>query len=154
VRVTSVHLPAVNTPQFGWVRSRLTRKAKPVPPIYQPEVAAEAIVWASKHARREWYVGGSTAVVIAAQKIAPTLVDYYLAWTGYDAQQHDGFEDPRRADNLFGPVSGDHGAHGEFDEDAHSRSAQFWLNRHRAGVLLASLVGGVWLCRRRFLGPG
>src|SRR5215218_2864905 len=87
VKITMVQLPALNTPQFGWVRNRLPRKPQPVPPIYQPEVAADAIVWAARHYRREWVVGGSTALAIAGDKVAPGLGDWYLARQGYDAQQ-------------------------------------------------------------------
>ena len=107
-------MPALNTPQFSWVKSRLPRKPQPVPPIYQPEVAAEAIVWATQHYRRQWYVGGSTAWAITADKIAPGLMDRYLARQGYDAQQYDGPADPKRPNNLYEPLPGDHGAHGDF----------------------------------------
>ena len=87
VHVTMVHLPALNTPQFRWVKSRLPRKAQPVPPIYQPEVAAEAIHWAARHRRRELWVGAPTVQAILANRVAPGLLDHYLAATGYDAQQ-------------------------------------------------------------------
>src|SRR5688500_7841005 len=94
VRITMVQMPALNTPQFSWVKSRLPRKPQPVPPIYQPEVAADAIVWAAYHYRREWYVGGSTVVTILGNEIAPSLGDWYLAQQGYDAQQYDGVAAP------------------------------------------------------------
>src|SRR5687767_9952429 len=90
VRVTEVHMPALNTPQFGWVKSRLPRKAQPVPPIYQPEVAAEAIYWAAHHNRRELLVGWSTMQAVWGNKLVPGLIDRYLARTGYEGQQHDG----------------------------------------------------------------
>src|SRR5712691_3661856 len=120
VRVTMIELPALNTPQFSWVKSRLPRKAQPVPPIYQPEIAAEAIVYASHYPRREIYVGMTTVAAIAANKIAPGLLDHFLAHTGYDSQQHDGAEDRHRPDNLWEPVDAekDHGAHGQFDSRA------------------------------------
>jgi NAD(P)-dependent dehydrogenase (short-subunit alcohol dehydrogenase family) len=128
VRVTMVQLPALNTPQFGWVKSRLPRKAQPVPPIFQPEVAAEAILFAAHHPRRrEHYVGWSTVKAIIGDKIAAGLLDRYLARKGYDSQQFDGAEDPDRLSNLFEPVGGDHGTHGAFDSRAKSRSAQWRL---------------------------
>src|SRR3954463_13677326 len=118
VKVTMLQMPALNTPQFGWVKSRLPRKAQPVPPIFQPEVAAEAIYFAAHNPRREFYVGLPSVEVIVANKIAPGLLDHYLARTGYDSQQHDGAEDPNRPDNLWQPVPGDYGAHGAFDARA------------------------------------
>src|SRR5213596_2438435 len=124
VHLTMVQLPALNTPQFGWVKSRLPRKAQPVPPIFQPEVAAEAIYFAAHNPRREFYVGAPSVKAIVANKIAPGLLDRYLARTGYDSQQYDGPEDPNRPDNLWRPVSGDHGAHGAFDAPARECSPQ------------------------------
>jgi NAD(P)-dependent dehydrogenase (short-subunit alcohol dehydrogenase family) len=148
VRVTMIEMPALNTPQFCWVKSRLPRKAQPVPPIFQPEVAAEAIVYASHHPRREIFVGMPTVEAIVGNKIAPGLLDHYLARNGYDSQQHDGPEDRHRADNLWEPVDGDrdHGVHGAFDSRASSRSPQLWTSMHRnwfvAGGLLL-LVGTI-----------
>src|SRR5262249_17008514 len=107
-------MPALNTPQFGWVKSRLPHKAQPVPPIFQPEVAAEAIYFAGHNPRREFYVGLPSVEAIVANKIAPGLLDHYLARTGYDSQQHDGAADPNRPNNLWQPVPGDHGAHVAF----------------------------------------
>ena len=104
VKVTMVQMPALNTPQFGWVKSRLPRKAQPVPPIFQPEVAAEAIYFAAHNPRREFYVGLPTVKAIVGDKIAPGLLDRYLARIGYDSQQYDGKEDPNRPDNLWQPV--------------------------------------------------
>jgi NAD(P)-dependent dehydrogenase (short-subunit alcohol dehydrogenase family) len=142
VRLTMVQLPALNTPQFSWSRSHVEHRAQPVPPIYQPELAAEAIVWASRHPRREVDVGGTTTATILAQKLAPGLLDRYLGKTGYDSQQTDEPDDPDRADNLFAPVPFDLDAHGRFDERAHDHSLQWWLTRHRAavGVLGAAAV--------------
>jgi NAD(P)-dependent dehydrogenase (short-subunit alcohol dehydrogenase family) len=140
VRVTMVQLPAVNTPQFDWVLSRLRRKAQPVPPIYQPEVAARAIVHAGEHPhRREYWVGGSTVATLVANAIAPGLLDRYLAKTGYESQETD---EPRRPDqpaNLWRPADeyADHGAHGRFNGKAHAHSPQVWASQHH-GVLLAS----------------
>jgi NAD(P)-dependent dehydrogenase (short-subunit alcohol dehydrogenase family) len=140
VRVTTVHLPALNTPQFRWVKSRLPRKAQPVPPIFQPEVAAEAVYFAAHNPRREFYVGLPTVKAIVANKIAPGLLDWFLAHHGYDSQQHDGAEDPNRPHNLWEPLPGDHGAHGVFDERAKSWSPLFWASKHRRWILLAGAV--------------
>jgi hypothetical protein len=150
VRVTMVQLPALNTPQFGWVKSRLPRRPQPVPPIYQPEVAADAIVWAAEHERRELYVGLSTAAVVLGNKLAPGVGDLYLARTGYDSQQTDEPADPNRADNLWEPVSGDHGAHGDFDARAYERSFELWAATHRGWLGLAGLglAGLAWMARR------
>jgi short-subunit dehydrogenase len=139
VKVTMVQMPALNTPQFGWVKSRLPRKAQPVPPIFQPEVAAEAIYFAAHNPRRELYVALPTVEAIAVNKVAPSLLDRYLARTGYDSQQYDGTEDPNRRDNLWQPLPGDHGAHGAFDARARSWSPQLWTNQHR-GWVAAGLV--------------
>lgn len=140
VRITMVHLPALNTPQFEMCRAKLARQPQPVPPIYQPEVAAEAIVWASRHPRREVFVGGSTAVVINGNKLAPGLGDAYLGKTGYEAQQTDEPLQPDRADNLFEPVPGDHGARGRFTDRSHTRSLFFQAAKYR-GWLAAGAAG-------------
>jgi len=127
VKTTMVQMPALNTPQFAWVRSRLPRKAQPVPPIYQPEVAARLIYHAAHHAeRREWYASWSVLKAIFGNKIVPSYADHYLAKNGYDSQQYDGWEDPNRPDNLFHPLRGDYGAHGTFDCRAKSWSAEAW----------------------------
>lgn len=118
IRLTMVQMPALNTPQFGWVKSRLQHKAQPVPPIFQPEVGARAIYWASHHHRREIYVGWSTVEAIVGNKIAPGLADRYLGRTGYESQQTSLPEDPSRPNNLRKPVPGDHGAHAAFDNRA------------------------------------
>jgi hypothetical protein len=138
----------VNTPQFGWVKSRLPRKPQPVPPIYQPEVAADAIVWATHHYRRQWYVGGITAVSIAADKLVPSLFDRYLGRYGYDSQQYDGQDEPNRPNNLFVPVAGDHGAHGAFDSSSSNWSGQFWASKHRAWLLLGGALAVGWLFKQ------
>jgi NAD(P)-dependent dehydrogenase (short-subunit alcohol dehydrogenase family) len=143
VHLTMVQLPALNTPQFDWGRNRMPRKPQPVPPIYQPELAAEAVVWAAHHRRREVYVGGSTVATILGDKAAPGLGDRYLGQTGYEAQQTDEPAEVDRPDNLFEPVPGDRGARGRFDAQAHARSAQLWATKHRrplAGLVLAALV--------------
>jgi short-subunit dehydrogenase len=131
VRVTMVQLPAVNTPQFDQVKSRLPRRARPVAPIYQPEVAADAIIWAAERAPRELYVGFSTLAAVTANKLAPGLVDRYLARTGYDAQQTAEPDDPDRPDNLWEPLAEDVGAHGRFDDEARPRSLHLWARTHR-----------------------
>lgn len=148
VRTTMVQMPALNTPQFGWVKSRLPHKAQPVPPIFQPEVAARAIYYAAHHAkRREYFVGGSTVKAIFGNKLAPSFADHYLARTGYESQQYDGPEDPYRPNNLWEPVNGDHGAHGDFDSRARSSSVEFWAESHTKWLALAvaaSVAGGLW----------
>lgn len=131
VRVTMVQMPAMNTPQFDWVKSRLRNKAQPVPPIYQPEVGAEAVVYASRHPRREIFVGMPTVKAIIGNRFFPGLLDRYLAATGFKGQQTDEPEDPNRPFNLYEPVPGDHGAHGRFDGQAHTNSAQLWTDFHR-----------------------
>lgn len=138
VRVTMVQLPALNTPQFDWVLSRLRRHPQPVPPIYQPEVAARALVHAADHPeRREYWVGTSTALTMLGQRIAPGLIDRYLAKTGKKAQVTTD-RPPTGVANLWEPADEerDYGAHGSFDARAHGRSAQVWLSEHRRPVLV------------------
>jgi len=140
VRVTQVQLPALNTPHFEMVKSRLPRRPKPVPPIYQPEVAAEAIVWAAERAPREVNVGWSTFEAITGNKLAPGLLDRYLARTGYDGQQTDEPASGGRVDNLWEPIPGDRGAHGRFDDEARAASTHFWAVRHRRALAAAGLA--------------
>jgi hypothetical protein len=137
-----VQMPALNTPQFSWVRSKLPRHPRPVPPIYQPEVAARAVLWAADHNRREWWVTASTAATLAANAVVPGLLDRYLARTGYDAQQTNEAARLDRPDNLFEAAddSGDYGAHGIFDRHSHSRSQQWWATTHRNGLVAAAAV--------------
>jgi NAD(P)-dependent dehydrogenase (short-subunit alcohol dehydrogenase family) len=142
VRVTMVQMPAVNTPQFSWVLSRLPHQAQPVPPIYQPELAAKAVVFAADHPRRrEYWVGGSTAGTLIGNKFAAGLLDRYLGRTGYSAQQTDQPRDPEAPTNLWEPADGpggrDFGAHGIFDDRSTSRSGQLWASQHER------LLGGV-----------
>ena len=143
VRVTTVHMPALNTPQFGWVRSRLPFQPQPVPPIYQPEVAARVIVWAADHPRREYWVGYPTVGAIGANLFVPGLLDRYLARTNFEAQQTDEPVSPDRLDNLETPVPGTQGAHGIFDAEAKDRSIQSQLSMHRR--LAAGTVSGMAL---------
>jgi NAD(P)-dependent dehydrogenase (short-subunit alcohol dehydrogenase family) len=154
IRVTMVHMPAMNTPQFDWVRSTLPHRAQPVPPIYQPEVGARAVAFAADHPeRRSYYVGASTVLTVLGNMVAPGLLDRYLGHTGVKAQQTDEPETRERRDNLYQPVAGDHGAHGRFDARAHSHSAQVWLTTHRprGATVLAAAAGfvGTGLVRRR-----
>lgn len=149
VRVTMVQMPALNTPQFSWVKSRLPNKPQPVPPVFQPEVAAEAILWVADHDRPELYVGWPTVEAIVGNKMIPHLADRYLARTGYKSQQTDEPDDKNRRDNLWEAVPGDHGAHGEFDQRARSCSLQLWAGMHRgwlasAGLLLAGVAYGAF----------
>jgi hypothetical protein len=142
-------MPAVNTPQFSWVRSRLPNHPQPVPPIYQPEVAARSVLYAADHPRRKQYwVGASTALTILGNKVAPALLDRYLARTGYRSQQTSEPADPDQPDNLLEPVDGvnghDFGPHGIFDDQSHDHSTQAWLSRH-AGLSSAVLGGAAVL---------
>jgi NAD(P)-dependent dehydrogenase (short-subunit alcohol dehydrogenase family) len=139
VHLCMVQMPALNTPQFSWVKSRLPRQPQPVPPIFQPEVAAEAIYWAAHHRRRELYVGFSTLKAVIGNMVAPGLLDRYLAKTGYKAQQTDQPVDPQRPNNLWEPVEGDHGARGDFDNKARAKSPELWLTTHVAGLALAGM---------------
>jgi NAD(P)-dependent dehydrogenase (short-subunit alcohol dehydrogenase family) len=149
VRVTMVQMPALNTPQFSWVKSRLPNKPQPVPPIYQPEVAAEAILWAADHDRPELYVGWPTVEAIVGNKMMPHMADDYLARTGYKSQQTNEPDDKNRQNNLWEPLPGDHGVHGNFGDRAHSYSMQLWAATHRgwlasAGLLLTAAVYGLF----------
>lgn len=152
VHVTTVQLPAMNTPQFDWVKSRLAYRAQPVPPIFQPEVAARAIYWAAHHRRREVWVGGSTAAAIVGQKFIPGLLDLYLGKTGYKSQQTARPENPDRPHNLYRPVDDDRdfGPHGRFDSRSRDRSEEVWLDLHKSWIVagataLAGLAAlGVW----------
>lgn len=138
VHLTIVQLPAMNTPQFGWVKNRLPNKARPVPPIYEPEVAARAIYWAAHHRRREIDVGWPTVEAITGNKFIPGLLARYLGKTGFKSQQTGEPRDPEQADNLWHPVAGDHGAHGTFTKRSRPRSLQTWLTLHRRGVGMAA----------------
>jgi NAD(P)-dependent dehydrogenase (short-subunit alcohol dehydrogenase family) len=151
VRITMVQMPALNTPQFGWVKSRLKHKAQPVPPIFQPEVGARAIYWAAHHNRRELYVGWPTVEAIAGNKLAPGLLDQYLGKTGFSSQQTCEPETPNRPDNLWEPLPGDHGAHGTFESRAHERSWELRasLGRGWIGAGVAAFAAALWLASRR-----
>jgi NAD(P)-dependent dehydrogenase (short-subunit alcohol dehydrogenase family) len=153
VRVTMVHLPAVNTPQFDWVRNRLSGRPAPPDPLYQPEVAARGIVHALEHPRRDVYIGDTTLKALYAQRFIPGVADRYLANTAWEGQMDaTDPDDPGRADNLHAPLPGDHGAHGRFDDRAVDWSLQAWSATHRPALLtaLAGVAGlGLLLARRR-----
>ena len=147
VKVTVVHMPALNTPQFGWVKSRLPEKAQPVPPIYQPEVAAEALLWAADHDRREVWVGAPTYEAILGQKVVPGLLDHFLGRTGYGSQQTGSPENPERANNLWEPQDdlNDHGARGAFNDRARARSWALSATERRGWLALGAgvVVGAI-----------
>jgi short-subunit dehydrogenase len=144
VRVTMVQLPAMNTTQFGFVKSRLPNKPKPMGKIFQPEVAADAILFAAHHNRREIYVGYPTVQAIVGDKIAPEVGDYVLGKIGFKGQQTDIPEDPNRKNNLWEPIPGDHGAHGNFGAEAADFSPELWISKNKNKLLTGLLgVGGV-----------
>ncbi|WP_138443060.1 SDR family oxidoreductase [Sinomonas susongensis] len=156
IRTTMVQMPAVNTPQFSWVLSRLPRQAQPVPPIYQPEVAARGVVYAAAHPeRREYWVGASTALTLIANAVMPGVLDQYLAKTGFKSQQTSDPHNPEQPANLWEPADAekDFGTHGIFDDKSSSRSLQLEASQHHgvvaavSGVLVAGIaatVGTVW----------
>jgi NAD(P)-dependent dehydrogenase (short-subunit alcohol dehydrogenase family) len=155
VRTTMVQMPAVNTPQFSWVLSRLPHQAQPVPPIYQPEVAARAVVYAAEHpGRREYWVGASTAATLLVNAVAPGLLDRYLGRTGFSSQQTGTPKPPDQPANLWEPADGadgrDFGTHGIFDDRSHARSAQVWASQHHRTVAAAGagFLAGAWAVLR------
>jgi NAD(P)-dependent dehydrogenase (short-subunit alcohol dehydrogenase family) len=159
VRITLVQMPAVNTPQFSWVLSRLPRHPQPVPPIYQPEVAARGVLYAADHpGRKQYWVGESTVVTLVAQKFVAPLLDRYLGRTGYDSQQTDQPVNGQQPQNLWQPVDeeagSDHGAHGGFDAESHARSPQLWFSHHpvKSAVGAASVGLGALLAVRESFG--
>jgi NAD(P)-dependent dehydrogenase (short-subunit alcohol dehydrogenase family) len=141
VWITMVQLPALNTPQFDWCRSKLPKHPQPVPPIYQPEVAGDAVCWAAQHRRREVVVGFSSAKAIIGNKLAPRFADWYLARSGFRSQQDENMPVHQRTGNLFDPVAGA-ATHGSFDARARPRSYQLWATKHRA--LLATAAAGAF----------
>jgi short-subunit dehydrogenase len=147
VKITMVQLPAVNTPQFDWVKSRLPRKAQPVPPIYQPEVIAEGVTYVADHYRRQLFIGMSTVITIQGNKVAPGLGDKYLGKTGFKSQQTSQPADPNAPNNLWQPVDENHdyGAHGAFDDRAIPKSSQLWVDTHRSllGLVGAGIAGAI-----------
>lgn len=154
IGLTMVQLPALNTPQFSWCRTRLPNHPQPVPPIFQPEVAARGIVWAAEHCPRELNVGWTTSLTINGNKLLPGYGDHYLAKNGWEGQQTGDPVDPDRPSNLFEPVPGDHGAHGVFDPRATDHSPQQWLTRNGTSIGLtmaasALVATGLTLLFRR-----
>lgn len=149
IHLVLVQMPALNTPQFDWCRSYMPQRARPMAPVYQPEVGAQALYWAAHHRRRQLYVGFSSTLTIWGNKLAPRLMDYFVTATAYDGQQSPQAEQPGRADNLWQPLDRDYGAHGRFDDEAHAGSLQLFLATHRGKVgLLAGaslLLGAVAL---------
>ncbi len=141
VKLSMVELPALNTPQFDHCRTRMPKQPQPVPPIYQPEVAADAIAWAARSGEREVYVGAPTWKTIWGERIAPGLGDRYLAKNGYEGQMADEPVNGDRPDNLFAPVEGDRGAHGQFEQGSRRRSPLLWLGKHRRTLGAAALAG-------------
>lgn len=158
VRITMIQLPAMNTPQFDWVKSRLPHRAQPVPPIFQPEVAAKVFIHAAQHDRREYFVGLPTVEAIVGNAVAPSYLDRYLARTGFASQQTNQPEDPGRPNNLYDPLPGDHGARGRFDDRSLSFSPQVWTDLHRkavgVGLGIAAAAAIVSLPPRRHASPG
>jgi NAD(P)-dependent dehydrogenase (short-subunit alcohol dehydrogenase family) len=156
VKVSVVDMPAMNTPQFDWVKSRLPRKPQPVPPIFQPEVGARAVYWAAHRHPREILVGWPTVEAVWGQKLFPGLLDYYLGKTGYSGQQYDGLAEPDRPNNLFQPVPGPYGAHGDFDARSRDYSGELWLTTHLTEVALGAttLLGLAFLGIRGLLNGG
>ncbi|HET9200954.1 MAG TPA: SDR family oxidoreductase [Dehalococcoidia bacterium] len=143
VHLTMVQLPAINTPQFEWVRNRLPRRPQPVPPIFQPEVAARAIVWAAENRRRELVVGLPAIQAIEANKLVPGFLDRFLATNGYNSQQSDENDEPNRPDNLWEPAPGEWGSHGRFDAQAKNRSWALWADTHRPAIVAALAALGL-----------
>lgn len=151
VKISIVHMPAMNTPQFTWVKSRLPRKPQPVPPIFEPEVGARVVLHAAtaRFPRREYWVGASTVKAILGQKVVPGLLDRYLGRTGYDAQQREEKDSPDRPNNLWSPAPDPLGERGPFDEEAHDSSLQVKLDLHRSWIALAcGIVGAVIVARK------
>ncbi len=140
VHLTMVQMPALNTPQFSWCKSNFDKKPQPVPPIYQPEIAAEAIYYAAYHNRREMYIGFNNAVIIIGNKFFPGIGDRYLAKNGYDSQLTDEKEDKNRKFNLWEPVEGDFGVHGEFDDKATKESKYLFVDIHRTAFVIGSTL--------------
>ncbi len=163
VHITMVQLPGMNTPQFDWCKSLMPRRVQPVPPIYEPEIAAGAIVYAATHRHREFYIGWPTVEAMWGNKFISGWLDRYLARTNYQAQQTEEPEDPSRPDNLREPVQGDYAAHGRFGDRAKNQSVQVWATEHIgwyrgvaavAVITLAAAVGGALatLCQGRHKG--
>lgn len=140
VKIAMVQLPALNTTQFGWVKSRLPNKPKPMGKIYQPEVAARGIKYAATHNLRELFIGYPTYQAIIGNKLLPGYIDRVLAKSGFKGQQTDEPKDSDRKHNLWKPVPGNHSAHGVFDDQAHKKSFTLWLAMRRGGVWMSVFI--------------
>jgi len=154
VRVTIVHLPGVNTTQFTWTKNRMPHKPRPTGPIYEPEVAADGILFAAEHASRKKVIVGFPALeAIVGEKFIPGLLDRYLARAAWDGSQLPERADPQHEDNFWRPLPGDHGSHGPFDDEARTVSPQLWATKHRTGLLTAVVGAGIgaaaWMASRR-----
>jgi hypothetical protein len=139
VTITMVQMPGVNTPQFDWIRAKLPGQPRPVGKVYQPEIAGRAIYFAAHDGRKEMLVGLPTIEAVWGNKVASSMMDDYLAATGFASQQRPERVSPDRKDNLFQPVAGDHRAHGSFDREAVDSSAELWVSEHKTELGLAAL---------------
>ena len=150
VSISMIQLPAMNTTQFQFVKSRLPRKPMPMGTIYQPEIAAEVVEYASRHNRREYFVGWPTVKAIIGNKIAPWYADWLLSMNGYEGQMTDEIDDPNRQHNLWDPIPGDHGAHGDFDKAARTSSAVTWISLHKKSLAASALLllGTIFIAKR------
>ena len=151
VHITVVQMPALNTPQFGWNRARMPNKPRPVAPIFQPEVGAEAILYAARQKKKQLYVGFSSLKAIYGQRLAPSLLDHYVARTVFEAQMTEEPLDDDRQDNLFHPVPGLQSAHGAFDREAHDSSLELTMSRQKKKIGLAALALGVGITAGYYL---
>jgi hypothetical protein len=142
VHLSIVNMPALNTTQFTWTKNKMPKKARPTGTIYQPELAADAVLFAAEHDRREIMVGYTTVEATLGEKIIPGMLDHYLAKAAWDGSLLPEDKDPNQPDNFWEPVPGDHGAHGEFDDKAHDFSAELWATKHRGAILGGVLAAG------------
>jgi hypothetical protein len=142
IHLTAVHMPALNTPQFGWARNKMPHRPQPVPPIYQPEIAAEAIWFAATHRRRAVSVGASTWLALLGQWLSPALMDRYLGHSAVEGQQTREPDAGNRRDNLDMPIANEHATHGAFGARAHRHSPALWIEMHRDSLLLGTLALG------------
>ncbi len=145
VRVSVVNMPALNTTQFVWTKNKMPHKARPTGTIFQPEVAAEAILFAAEHNRREIMVGYTTVEATLGEKVIPGLLDHYLATAAWEGSMLPEPADPNHKDNFWEPLPGDHGSHGPFDRKARRFSPQLWATEHRAALLGGLLIAGLGL---------
>jgi len=140
IQVSMIQMPALNTPQFDWIKSRMPKKPQPVPPIFQPEVGVQAVLWAAGHECRELNVGFHSSLFIFGNKFFPGFGDWYLSKNGYKSQQTQDIEDPQRPDNLWHSVDGDFGTHGRFDKQAKDKSRYFWIQTHLKPRIVVLLI--------------